>query len=280
MGYQEDIFERASALGVDKPLASARELQALTERLGQELVSLRGAEEKRRHELVQLVAEGKLAPADIPAKLTFDWVLDSPASMVLVHANVGLHANATRLAREAAPKIFEALQHKVQSIVDESVKQSVALPRGVDSEQKALRARNGDRKALDTWERLRALVDDWVAVHTLVDLMWKASWIPGPEHPHDRPEARLYTRYEAPLRLPAGYWQQTPAELRLGVAKASGAGPALIDWGTAAARFERVDRRQRNYISAQVVTRRDGLGNIVSEERSPETAAEYMPSRR
>jgi hypothetical protein len=72
-----------------------------------------------------------------------------------------------------------------------------------------------------------------------------------------------------------------PAELRLGVAQAAGAGPALIDWETAVQRFERVDRRQRNYISGQVVTRRDSLGNVVSEERSPETASEFVsaPSR-
>ena len=84
------------------------------------------------------------------------------------------------------------------------------------------------------------------------------------------------------MSLPPGYWNRTPAELRLGVAQAAGAGPALIDWETAVQRFERVDRRQRNYTSGQVVTRRDGLGNVVSEERSPERPAEFVksPSRR
>ena len=83
-----------------------------------------------------------------------------------------------------------------------------------------------------------------------------------------------------PLLLPPGYWHRTPAELRLGFAQAAGAGPALIESETAVQRFERVDRRQRNYISGQVVTRRDSLGNAVSEKRSPETSSEFVPARR
>jgi hypothetical protein len=280
MGYQETIFEQALALGgeVADLLRPARELQAQAGRLSDELSSLRRAEEKRRNELVAQVAAGTVAPAEIPAKLTFDWVVDSPASMVIVHANTGIYADASRAARAAVPKIFEALQRRVQGVVAQSVKQSVALPRGVDSEAKAMRARNGDRKALEVWERLRALVDDWCACHELARLLQRCGWLSGPTHPRDTEGALIFQRYLRPLSLPPGYWQQTPAELRLGRAQAAGAGPGLYDWQDAVQRFEHIDRRQRNYASMQVLRTHNWMGNVLAEERGPETVGEFAPA--
>jgi hypothetical protein len=120
------------------------------------------------------------------------------------------------------------------------------LPPGVDSEGKALRARNGDRIVLDIWARLSALMADWVAVFQLVGLMQTAGWVPGPSHPRDRDGAVVFQKYERPFLLPEGYWgAKFPPELRLAAAQAAGAGPALIDWETAVQRWQRLDRRQQ-----------------------------------
>ena len=281
MGYVDEIYERAGWLSgeIAEALQPANDLRARADEMSRELSAMRSAEESRHAKLVRDVADGKI-PANAASKATAVWEFDSPASTVLLHASRACHVAADAAARSAGPELFAACQRRVAGVVAESVKQSVALPRGIDSEQKALRARNGDRKALDIWERLRALVDEWVAAHTLVDLMWKASWIPGPEHPHDRPDARLYTRYQAPMSLPPGYWNRTPAELRLGVAQASGAGPALIDWETAVQRFEKLDRRFHDYRSMEVTQRHDAMGNVISEQRRPETAAEFVHAKR
>jgi hypothetical protein len=279
MGYQETIFEQAAALGgeVNRALEPARVFLRRADELNKQLDAARKAEEAEYAKLVESAA----STGELPTLNGWGrWVFDSPSSKLVVASVALCHTKASAAAREAGPRIFAALQRRVAGIVAESVKQSVALPRGVDSEAKALRARDDDRKALDTWERLRELVDEWTGCHELARTMQRATWIAGPEHPRDRDGARLFERYQAPLSLPPGYWNRTPAELRLGVALASGASPGLYPWPDAVARFERHDRRQRNYISTQVLTRHDGLGNIVSEERSPETPSEFMPSRR
>jgi hypothetical protein len=81
------------------------------------------------------------------------------------------------------------------------------------------------------------------------------------------------------LSLPPGYWNRTAAELRLGVALAAGASPGLYPWDDAVQRFERIDRRQRRYTSMQVLQAHDALGNVIAEERSPETAGEFVSAR-
>jgi hypothetical protein len=280
VGYSEEIYASAGRLGgeVDEALRPAREWLARADEMSREVSSLRAAGESRHAKLVEAIAAGKVKPAEA-SKAAGTWAFDSPASLVLVHASRACHANADAAARRAGPELFRALQARVAAVVAESVKRSVALPRGVDSEAKALRTRNGDRRALDIWERLRALVDEWTACHELVRVMQRAGWVPGPAHPRDRDGARLFERYERPLSLPAGYWHRTAAELRLGVAQAAGAGPGLIDWETAVQRFVAFDRRQRNYISAQVVRQHDSLGNVLAEQRSPESASEFLPSR-
>jgi hypothetical protein len=271
VGYLETIFEAAERLDgdVDKPLKPARDFRSRADEMSRQVASLRAAEEKTHAALVSAIAAGKAKPAEA-AKAAGTWHFDSPASLVLVHASRACHANADAAARSAGPAIFEALQARVAAVVAESVTRSVELPRGVDSEAKALRARNGDRKALDTWERLRSLVDEWTACHELARTMQLAQWIPGPSHARDRDGARVFERYQAPLSLPPGYWTRTPAELRLGVAQAAGAGPALIDWETAVQRWQRIDRRQRNYGSMEVAERRDSMGNVIESEASPQ----------
>jgi len=218
---------------------------------------------------------------EVPSKLTFDWVIDSPASMVIVHANAATHANASRVAREAGPRIFEALQRRVKSIVAESVKLSVALPRGVDTEAKALRATrdgNGTTKALEVWERLTALIADWVRAFDLVNAMQNCGWVPGPGHAWDRTGALVFQRYQKPLSLPPGYWDKTPPQLRLGVAQASGSGPRLYGWDDAVSRFEKWDRLQHNYQPMAVTQVIGGYGNVIAEDRGPETPAPFKPA--
>ena len=228
MGYVDEIYASAGRLGreVDEPLRPAREWLARADELSRELASLRAGEEARHAKLVRDVADGKI-PANAASKATAVWEFDSPASTVLLHASRACHVAADAAARAAGPQVFQALQGRIAKVVAASVQQSVALPRGVDSEAKALRARNGDREALDTWERLRALVDEWTACHELARTMQRAQWIPGPVHVRDTDGARVFERYQRPLLLPPGYWRQTPAELRLGVAQAAGAGPGL-----------------------------------------------------
>lgn len=111
--------------------------------------------------------------------------------------------------------------------------------------------------------------------------MQRAQWLPGPEHARDRDHAWVYQRYERPLALPPGYWNRTAAELRLGVAQANGAGPGLIDWETAVQRWERLDRRQRDYRPMQTVQRFNSMGNVIAEESSPDRPSEFVnaPSR-
>jgi hypothetical protein len=204
MGYLETIFEAAERLGgdVDKQLKPARDLRARADELNRQPDQARSAEEKAYGELVEAIAAGRVPPGEA-AKAAGTWIFDSQASKTIVAAVSVCHTEAAAVAREAGPRIFAALQRRVAGIVDESVKRSVELPRGVDSEAKALRA-NGDRKALDTWERLRALVDEWTGCHELPRTMQLAGWVPGPTHPRDRDGARLIERYEKPL-LPAAW---------------------------------------------------------------------------
>jgi hypothetical protein len=281
VGYVDEIFSKAAALGgeVAAALQPAHDLRERADEMSRQVASLRAGEEAQHARLVEAIASGASKPSEA-SKAAGTWAFDSPASLVLVHASRACHVAADGAARSAGPELFAALQSRVQHVVAESVKRSVALPRGIDSEAKALRHRNGTRSALDTWEALRGLVDTWTEAHELARVMQRAGWVPGPEHPRDRDGARLFERYERPLSLPPGYWNRTAAELRLGIAAASGAGPGLYPWADAVARFERIDRRQRNYVAGQVVRRLDGLGNVVAEEHSPETATEFVSSRR
>jgi hypothetical protein len=279
MGYLETIFEAAERLGgdVDKQLKPARDFRARADELNRQLDQARSAEEKAYGELVEAIAAGRVPPGEA-AKAAGTWIFDSQASRTIVAAVAACHQNAASAARAAGPAIFAALQRRVAGVVAESVKQSVALRRGIDSEAKALRARNGDRKALDIWERLRELVDEWTACHELVRTMQLAQWVPGPSHPKEFEGARLFERYQSPLSLPPGYWNRTSAELRLGVALAAGCSPGLYGWHDAVQRWQRLDRRQRDYRPMQVVHTHDGLGNVIAEERGPEAPSEFAPA--
>ncbi len=165
-------------------------------------------------------------------------------------------------------RIFDALRARVAVVVAESAKLAVAVPPGVVDETTALRAGNGDTRHFTTWTRLRQLVDTWTACHELLAVLQRAGWVDGPSHPRDRDRAVVFQRYLRPLSLPAGYWKG-PGELRLAKAAASNAEPGMYPWADAVERFERIDRRQRNYGSMQVLQAHDGLGNVIAEERSP-----------
>jgi hypothetical protein len=96
-----------------------------------------------------------------------------------------------------------------------------------------------------------------------------------PGHPRDHDDALIFQRYLGPLSLPPGYWKG-PGELRLAKAAASNAEPGIYPWGDALERWQRVDRRQRNWGSMEVAQRHDSIGNVIAEQRSPETASEYV----
>jgi hypothetical protein len=44
----------------------------------------------------------------------------------------------------------------------------------------------------------------------------------------------------------------------------------MYPWADALQRWQRLDRRQRNYGSMQVVQTHDSMGNVVASEASPE----------
>jgi hypothetical protein len=278
MGYLETIFEAAERLGgdVDKQLKPARDFRARADELNRQLDQARSAEESAYGELVEAIATGRVPPGEA-AKASGTWIFDSQASKTIVTAVSVCHTKAAAAAREAGGRVFGALQGRTARIVAESVRQSVALPRGIDSEAKALRHRNGTRSALDTWERLRELVDEWTACHELARTMQLATWVPGPSHPRDTEGARLFERYEKPLSLPPGYWNRTPAELRLGVAQAAGAMPGLYPWPDVVVRFRRWDRRQHDYRPMEILRAHDSMGNIVAEQHGPTTAGKFVP---
>jgi hypothetical protein len=276
MAY-EDIFEAASRLGGDvaKALEPARQWQARADELNSQLKAARAAEEREYAAAVEsTVKSGRL-----PTPNGFGtWIYDSPASNLVVTSVATCHQNATAAATAAGPKLFEALQRHVSAIVAESIKLTMSLPERVNDEGAAIRASNGDRRHFQTWSRLSELIVAWEAAHHLNRLMMKAQWIPGPDHPRDKLGARTYMAYRHPLRLPT---IKGPAGLQrhLAAAAAAGAEPGLYSWPDAVARWERLDRMQRNYSPGQVVTRFDGYGNTLSVDRGPESATEFAPAQ-
>src|SRR5262245_13108461 len=194
MGLQEDIFEAASRCGGDvaKALEPAREWQARADELNRQLKAARAAEEREYAAAIEsTIKSGKL-----PTPNGFGtWVLDSPASMLVVTSVASCHANATAAATAAGPALFKALQAHVTAIVAESVKLTMSLPEGVNSEAAAIRASNGDRRHFQTWSRLSELLVGWEAAHHLNRLLMKARWIPGPDNPYDRLGARTFLAY-------------------------------------------------------------------------------------
>jgi hypothetical protein len=128
----------------------------------------------------------------------------------------------------------------------------------------------------DAWATLRALVDTWTACFELLSVAQRAGWVDGPSHARDRDGAVVFQRYLRPLALPAGYWKG-PGELRLAKAAASNAAPGMYPWQDACERWQRIDRRQRNYGRMQVVQTHDAMGNVVAEAKSPERPFEFAP---
>jgi hypothetical protein len=271
MGYQEQIFDQAAALGgeVDKPLAEARAYLSRADALNQQLEAARAAEEKTYAAQIEAaVTTGKLPPANGVGY----WAYDSVASKQVVTAVSVCHSKAATAAREAGPAIFEALQRRVAGVVKESAKLAATVPPGVVDEGTAFRAQQHD-----TWTRLRQLVDTWTACFELLAVMQRAGWVDGPSHPQDHDRAVIFQRYLRPLSLPAGYWKG-PGELRLAKAAASNAEPGMYPWRDALERWERVDRRQRPYIHMQVTQTHDSRGNVLSESKSPPVASEFLPA--
>jgi hypothetical protein len=279
VAYFEDILARSAQLGgeVDKPLAEARAYLSRADALNKQLEAARGAEEAEYAKLVESAATtGKLPTLNGWGR----WIYDSPSSKLVVASVALCHSKAAGWARAAGPKLFDALQRRVAAVVDESGKLVASLPDEVVDEASAWRLSRGGGTHLETWTRLRELIDTWTGCHELLAVMWRAGWVPGPAHPRDRDPAWVYTRYERPLRLPGTYWTVTPPERRLIAAVAAGAGPGLYDWQSALERWERIDRRQRNYGSMEVVQLHNSLGNVLAESRSPETAAEFVHAKR
>jgi hypothetical protein len=163
----------------------------------------------------------------------------------------------------------------VAAIVAESVKLTESLPDFVVDERSAMRAGDGG-KHFASWVRLGELLGEWDRCHALCRTMRLAGWIDGPAHVKDRPQAHTFMAYGVPHRL-ATIPRGTPRERHLAAAVAAGAEPALIDLETATARFERLDRRQRDYRPMQVTQTINSMGNLVAEDRGPETPTEYVP---
>jgi hypothetical protein len=275
MGYLEQALEQSAALGgeVGKALDPAREWLARADQLNRELEQARAAEEADYAKLVeQAAATGKLPTLNGWGR----WVYDSPSSKLVVAAVSVCHQKASTAAREAGPRIFEALQRRVKAVVDESAKLAATVPLGAVDETTALHAGNGDTKHHTTWRKLRALVDDWTRCFELLATTQRATWVDGPTHPRDRDQAVIFQRYLRPLSLPPGYWQG-PGELRLAKAAATNAEPGMYPWADAVARWERIDRRQRDYGSMQVVQTHDAMGNVVASEASPERPFAFAP---
>jgi hypothetical protein len=70
VGYQEDAIARALGLGgeVAKPLKPAFAWQRRADQLNEQLKTARAAEEKQYGALVSAVVDGRVRPAEVPAK--------------------------------------------------------------------------------------------------------------------------------------------------------------------------------------------------------------------
>jgi hypothetical protein len=276
VGYQEQLLEQASALGGDvaQALEPARQWQARAEQLNRQLDAARKAEEAEYAQHIEAtVSTGKL-----PSPNGFGtWTFDSPTSKLVVASVAQCHQRAGAAVRDAAPVIFKALVARAAGCVSESVRLTKGLPAEVVDERSAIRAGRGSADHYAAWVRLGDLLEVFQACHELKNVLQRAGLIPGPSHAKDRLAARVYEAYEVPHRLatmPPG----TPLQRRLAAAEAAGAGPGLIDWDTAVQRWERVDRRQKDYVSMSVVQAYDSRGGLVAEERSPEMASGYAPA--
>jgi hypothetical protein len=277
MGY-EQIFEMAATLGVDAALKPARTWQAKADELSRWLKATRAAEEAEYAKAVESLVAGTVSPADAGARTSARWEFDSPASNLIVAASTTCYRNADAATKAAGPALFKALQGRVSAIVTESAKLNMSLPGGVNLEASALRASNGDQRHFRTWSRLVELLAIWDACHELNRLLQKAGLVDGPTHPRDRTDARTYEAYKAPHQL-AGIKGPVPLPRHLAAAVAAGAGPGLYGWGDACARARALDRRQ--YRPIEVITRHDGLGNVVASaasEPKPMNDADYNVS--
>ena len=201
MGYVEEIYERAAQLGgeVDKPLAEARAYLSRADELNKQLEAARKAEETEYAKHVETAA----ATGKLPALNGWGrWIYDSPASKLIVAAVPLCHSKASAAAREAGPRIFEALRARVAVVVAESAKLAATVPPGVVDEATALRA----GKAHAALRRGRGCAS-WSTtgrVFRVARGMQRAGWVDGPSHPRDRDGAVVFQRYLRPLSLPPG----------------------------------------------------------------------------
>jgi hypothetical protein len=276
MGYFEDILKQSAALGgeIAEALEPARTYLAHADELNKQLDAARRADEAEYTRLVESAAStGKLPAVNGHGK----WIYDSPSSKLVVASVALCHTKASTAAREAVPRLFEALQRQVAGVVKESTSLVMSLPEGINSEMAALRASNGDQRHFKTWSRLGELLAIWEACHELNRLLQKASFVPGPQHPRDRLGAKTYEAYKHPARL-AEIKGPISAQRHLAAAVAVGAEPGLYSWPDATVRWERLDRRQRNYSSMQTFTTIDPFGSVLKVEKSPETPSEFVPS--
>lgn len=276
MGYQEDAIAQALALGgeVAKPLESALVWQRRADELNKQLENARRAEEREYSKFVEsAISTGKLPELNGYGR----WAFDSPSSKLVVAAVAQCHGRAAAAARAAGPGLFGALQKRVADVVAESVKLTKSLPDHVIDERTAVRASADGGNHFAAWVRLGELLGVWEQCHELSRVTARAGWIAGPDHPRDRLPARSYLAYGKPTQL-ATVPRGTPRERHLAAAQAAGAQPGLFDWSSAIQRYERLDRRQRDYRPMQVIQRHDSFGTLVHEERSPETAGEWAPA--
>jgi hypothetical protein len=91
----------------------------------------------------------------------------------------------------------------------------------------------------------------------------------------DRPGVRPFEAYEKPP--PLTVVPRVARERHLAAAVAAGAGPGLIDWPTAVSRWERVDRRRREWRSFSSRQSMDAWGNITTLESGPEQPQDRVP---
>jgi hypothetical protein len=275
MGYEQQIHEAALSLGgaIAAALKPARDWLARADELNKQLAAAREREEREYAQQVEAAAStGKL-----PSPNGFGtWSYDSPTSRLVVAAVAQCHVRAAGVARDAGRALFDALQRRVASIVDESVKLTKTLPPEVVDERSAMRASADGGKHFAAWLRLGELLAIWESCHELNRTMQRAHWCDGPGHAKDRPGAWTFVAYKVPHRL-ATIPRGTPRERHLAAAVAAGCEPGLYGWDDAVARFERLDRRQRDYRPMQVIQSFDSMGNLRGEQRSPETAGEWAP---
>jgi hypothetical protein len=272
MGYQEQIFEQSAALGgeVDAALKPARSWLAKADELNRQLGAARAAEEAEHARLVEVAASsGKLPELNGHGR----WIYDSPSSKLVVASVALCHVKASGAVRAAGPALFAAMQKRIAKIVEESAKLAATVPPGVVDEMSALRAEQHD-----TWRRLRQLVDAWDRCFELLAVAQRAGVIDGPSHPRDVEGAQVFQKYWKPLLLP-GRYRVGPGETRLARAVASGAQPGMYSWESALERFERWNRTQKSYAPMNVTTVRDSMGNVIAEDRGPESAGEFVPRR-